>query len=56
MAGHAHNAHDNQSTPGTMDISENLKTWNAFWNISKYSSAALLILAGLLFIFRTHNG
>jgi len=56
MASNAHNAHSDQATPGTMDITENLRTWNAFWNVSKYCSAALLVLAALLFIFRTHNG
>ena len=39
-----------------MDISEHVKMWNAFWNVSKWSVAALLVLAALLAIFRTHNG
>jgi hypothetical protein len=56
MASNAEHAHNDQSTPGTMDISENLKTWNAFWNVSKYCSVAILVLAALLFFFRTHNG
>jgi len=39
-----------------MDITDHVKTWLAFWSAAKWSSAALIVLAVLLFIFRTHNG
>ena len=49
---HPHGEH----TQGTMDIRDHVKTWLAFWNIAKWSTFALIVLAGLLFLFRTHNG
>ena len=39
-----------------MDITDHVKTWLAFWNVSKWGVIALVILAALLFVFRTHNG
>jgi hypothetical protein len=50
-----HHSPDNHSG-GTMDITEHVKTWHAFWNASKWGVVALIILAALLFVFRTHNG
>jgi uncharacterized integral membrane protein len=44
------------STGGTMDITDHVKTWLAFWAGVKWSVIGLIILAVLLFIFRTHNG
>jgi aa3 type cytochrome c oxidase subunit IV len=41
---------------GTMDITEHVKTWLAFWAVAKWSAAGLLLIAALLAIFRTHNG
>jgi len=41
---------------GTMDIRDHVKTWHAFWNTAKWSTLALIILAALLAVFRTHNG
>jgi hypothetical protein len=38
MASNAHNAHSDQATPGTMDITENLRTWNAFWILFRRAS------------------
>jgi hypothetical protein len=60
MAEHGHHhphdhAHDDSSA-GTMDISDHVATWHAFWNVSKWSAAGLIGLALLLAIFRTHNG
>jgi len=52
----ADNHHSHAPAPGGMDISEQQKTYLAFWNTSKWSTIALIILAALLAIFRTHNG
>jgi hypothetical protein len=55
MAGQ-HHSPDDHSTGGSMDITDHVKTWLAFWNVSKWGVIALVILAALLFVFRTHNG
>ncbi|HXJ00640.1 MAG TPA: aa3-type cytochrome c oxidase subunit IV [Micropepsaceae bacterium] len=55
MAEHHHPSGDS-STGGSMDITEHVKTWLAFWNTAKWGTVALIVLAALLFIFRTHNG
>jgi len=47
---------DEHSSGGTMDISEKIKTWQAFWGGAKWSVVGLLVIAALLAIFRTHNG
>ena len=52
---------DNHHPPGehpqgTMDISDHVKMWHAFWNTAKWSSVALIVIAALLALFRTHNG
>ncbi len=54
----AENHHPNgeRAPQGTMDISDHVKTWHSFWNTAKWSSLALIILAALLALFRTHNG
>ena len=39
-----------------MDITDKVKTWKAFWNGAKWSVVGIIIIAGLLAIFRTHNG
>ena len=41
---------------GTMDLSGHVRTWLAFWSGGKWAVIMLVILATLLFIFRTHNG
>ena len=51
---HHHEA--DHSTGGSMDIQDHVKTWLAFWAAAKWSAIMLLILAALLFFFRTHNG
>ena len=56
MAHEQHPADKNDSSGGSMDISYHVKTWHAFWNGAKWSVVGLVILAALLFIFRTHNG
>jgi hypothetical protein len=58
MADHGrhHKQPNEDSSGGTMDISDNIATWNAFWNGTKYSAAGLLMMATLLALFRTHNG
>jgi hypothetical protein len=59
MADHGHHhghGHSEQSSHGTMDMTEKVQTWLAFWNAVKYSVFTLVGLALLLAIFRTHNG
>jgi uncharacterized integral membrane protein len=55
MAQEHHHGSD-QATSGSMDIQDHVKTWLAFWAGVKWSVMILVILAVLLFIFRTHNG
>ncbi len=55
MAEHNHST-DDHAPGGSMDITEHVKTWHAFWNGAKWSTLGLIIIAALLFIFRTHNG
>ena len=55
MAEHAHpNAND--ATPGTMDLTDHVKMWLTFWSMAKWSALTVIVIAGLLAIFRTHNG
>ena len=56
MASNTHHAVDNDAPRGTMDISDHVKMWLAFWNTAKYSLVGILVIVGLLAIFRTHNG
>lgn len=51
---HHDSGHDN-SAEGTMDISEQVKTYEAFWAGVKWSSVGLIVLAILLAIFRTNQ-
>ena len=53
---HAGHSHDEHAAPGSMDISDHIKTWHAFWNTTKYSVAGLILIAAILALFRTHNG
>jgi len=45
-----------ENSGGTMDISDHVATWLSFWNGVKYSVVGLILIAAILFIFRTHNG
>ena len=45
-----------ENAQGSMDITDHVKMWHAFWNTAKWSTFALIGLAVLLFLFRTHNG
>ena len=56
MAGHEEDDLAHSGTGGTMDITDKIKTWNAFWNGAKWSAAGIAFIALLLFFFRTHNG
>ena len=47
---------DEHSAGGSMDITEHVKTWLAFWAAAKWSAVGLIVVAALLAIFRTHNG
>jgi hypothetical protein len=51
-----HQQGGDHSTGGSMDITDHVKTWLAFWAGVKWSVIILVILAALLFFFRTHNG
>ena len=54
----AHEDHPigDHSSGGTMDLTDHARTWLAFWSGGKWAVIMLVILATLLFIFRTHNG
>jgi len=56
MAEHEQDDLARTTTAGTMDISDKVKTWHAFWNGAKWSVLGILIIAAFLAIFRTHNG
>ena len=51
-----HHQGGDHSTGGSMDITDHVKTWLSFWAAAKWSVIMLVILATLLFFFRTHNG
>ena len=65
MAGNSHDAHDDHAAVnpggadavhgGSMDLTNHVKTWLAFWRGVEISSACLIALAILLAIFRTHQ-
>ena len=42
------------SAEGTMDITEQLKTWNRFWAGLKWSTVGIIVILILLAIFRTN--
>jgi hypothetical protein len=42
------------SDAGTMDITEQLATWNRFWTGVKFSSAGVIVILVLLVLFRTN--
>jgi len=42
------------SVEGTMDITEQLATWNIFWTGVKLSSAGVIVILVLLALFRTN--
>ena len=41
---------------GSMDISDHMKTWLAFWAATKWSVIGLAVLGLLLLLFRTNDG
>jgi hypothetical protein len=45
-----------QSAPGTMDISDHIKTWLGFWNSAKWGAIGIIAIVVFLAFFRTHNG
>jgi hypothetical protein len=47
---------DTHATGGTMDISDHVKMWLAFWNATKWSCVGLAILGLILLLFRTNDG
>jgi hypothetical protein len=53
---HHGQGHTDPSSGGTMDMTEKLEAWLAFWNTAKHAVIGILVLAVLLAIFRTHNG
>jgi hypothetical protein len=56
MAENHHPPADDASSEGSMDITENIKTWLAFWKVTQWSAVALAVLGLLLLIFRTNDG
>jgi hypothetical protein len=49
----ADDTHHGSETRGSMDISQHVKTYQAFWVGAKYLVAACILLAIFLAIFRT---
>ena len=56
MASNTHHAGEDDAPRGTMDISDHVRMWLAFWNGAKYSLVGIVVIVALLAIFRTHNG
>ncbi len=56
MAEHEEHDHAHSGSAGAMDITDKVRTWNAFWNGAKWSVVGIMVIAALLAIFRTHNG
>jgi hypothetical protein len=56
MADKHHPPSDDHASGGTMDISDHVRTWLAFWNATKWSCVALAVLGLLLLLFRTNDG
>jgi hypothetical protein len=56
----AHNGHTAGDQPESghvdTDYAEHYKMWLNFWAAGKWGTVALIAIAGLLAIFRTHNG
>jgi hypothetical protein len=55
MAEHNH-PKEAHAEGGSMDISDHVRTWLAFWNATKWSCVALAVLGLLLLLFRTNDG
>jgi hypothetical protein len=53
---HEHGPTDDHSAGGSMDITDHVKMWLAFWKGAQWSVGTLIVIALLLFFFRTHNG
>jgi len=56
MADKHHHPAEDTASRGTMDITDHLRTWLAFWAATKWSVVGLIVLAFLLLIFRTNDG
>jgi hypothetical protein len=56
MADKHHPPADDHASGGTMDITDHMRMWLAFWNATKWSCVGLVLLALLLLIFRTNDG
>lgn len=56
MASNTHHAGGDDAPKGTMDISDHVKMWHAFWNGGKWSLVGIIAIVIILAIFRTHNG
>ncbi len=44
-----------EGSGGSMDITQHQKTWAGFVNLVKWSSAAIMLIMFLLFLFRAHG-
>jgi len=56
MADKHHPHADDHASGGTMDITDHMRMWLAFWNATKWSCVGLALLGLLLLIFRTNDG
>jgi hypothetical protein len=52
----ANDPHGTPAPAGSMDITDHMKTYLAFWKATKWSAGVLIVIAVLLAVFRTHNG
>ena len=53
MAAHGDSHGDNQT--GSMDISQHVKAWAGFTSFVKWSIIGIVVIMGLLALFRTHG-
>jgi hypothetical protein len=51
----ADDLHHEPAPAGSMDITDHMKTYLAFWKATKWGAIGLIVIAILLAIFRTHN-
>ena len=51
----ADNAHGGHADSGSMDMKDHVETWHSFTKGVKWSIIGLVIIAVILFIFRTHG-
>lgn len=55
MAG-KHDHPEESHAGGSMDLSDHMRTWLAFWAATKWSVISLAVLGLLLLLFRTNDG